>query len=117
MLGEPPLLPINRLRLSSPQRKEVSRNREHLLERGRAQASKNQSGGRQKASVIEPGSNPVHTRSSGNEKGRSTQQHALHRSAKRRHLVMSSTYTAPIVHADIKAFATERLHNAYGGAA
>jgi hypothetical protein len=30
---------------------------------------------------------------------------------------MSSTYTAPIVHADIKALAAERLHDAYGGAA
>ncbi len=30
---------------------------------------------------------------------------------------MSSTYTAPIVHADIKALAAERLHDADGGAA
>jgi hypothetical protein len=30
---------------------------------------------------------------------------------------MLSTYTAPIVHADIKALAAERLHDAYRGAA
>jgi hypothetical protein len=30
---------------------------------------------------------------------------------------MSSTYTAPIVHADIKSLAAEHLHDAYGGAA
>ena len=30
---------------------------------------------------------------------------------------MSSTHTAPIVHADIKALAAERLHDADGGAA
>ena len=30
---------------------------------------------------------------------------------------MSSAYTAPIVHADIKALAAERLHDADGGAA
>ena len=29
---------------------------------------------------------------------------------------MSSTYTAPIVQADIKALAAERLHDADGGA-
>ena len=29
---------------------------------------------------------------------------------------MSSTYTAPIVHADIKDLAAERLHDADGGA-
>jgi len=30
---------------------------------------------------------------------------------------MSSTYTAPAVHAGIKALAAERLHDAYGDAA
>ena len=30
---------------------------------------------------------------------------------------MSSTYTAKIVHTDIKALAAERLHDANGGAA
>ena len=30
---------------------------------------------------------------------------------------MSSTYTAPIVNADIKAFSAERFHDADGGAA
>jgi hypothetical protein len=30
---------------------------------------------------------------------------------------MSSTYTAPVVHADIKALAAERRHDADGGAA
>ena len=30
---------------------------------------------------------------------------------------MSSTYTAPIVHADIKALAAERIHDSDGGAA
>ena len=95
-------------------------NRERpLLERGRAQRSKNQDGkrGRQKASVIEPGSNPVHTRSSGAIRKEDQPNNTRSTGARTETCVMSSTYTAPIVHADIKALAAERLHDADGGAA
>ena len=95
------------------------RERPLFLAPERAQRSERPDGneGRQNNIVIGLGSNPVHTRSSGAIKRNINPATRAPQGARTGTCVMSSTYTAPTVHADIKALAAERLHDADGGAA
>ena len=85
MLGEPPLSQISRLpAVDHHNERRCPQTASALFWRGEGRSGPkpedNGNEGRQNNLVIGPGSNPVHTRSSGaNQKGTSTQQHVLRR--------------------------------------